>query len=75
MKEHVEKILEEIKPRLRSDGGDIEVVSVDEGQGIVNVRFLGACSGCPMAAMTLKGITEEILRQNVPGFKELILVD
>ena len=55
MKEKVQKAIEELKPHLQADGGDIELVDVTE-DGVVKVRLLGACVGCPMRQMTLKGM-------------------
>lgn len=71
MKEQVEKALSEIRPMLQRDGGDIELVEVrDNGQVVVKLR--GACAGCPGAAMTLKLGVERILKEKVPGVKEVI---
>lgn len=64
MKEKVEKALETIRPALQADGGDIQLVSVD--QGVVKVRLQGACGSCPMAAMTLKQGVEVRLKAMVP---------
>ena len=66
----VEKALGEIRPRLQADGGDVELVSVDE-KGVVKVRLKGACGGCPMAQMTLKQGIEKILKQRVPGVTQV----
>lgn len=71
MKEQVEQVLQEIRPMLQRDGGDIELVEVrDNGQVVVKLR--GACSGCPGATMTLKLGVERILKQKVPGVTEVI---
>ena len=71
MKEQVQSVLNEIRPMLQRDGGDIELVDVrDNGQVLVKLR--GACSGCPGAAMTLKLGVERILKEKVPGVKEVI---
>ena len=71
MKEKVQAALNEIRPMLQRDGGDIELVEVkDNGQ--VLVKLQGACSGCPGAAMTLKMGVERILKQKVPEVKEVI---
>ena len=71
MKEQVEAVLKEIRPMLQRDGGDIELVEVrDNGQVLVKLR--GACSGCPGAAMTLKLGVERMLKEKVPGVKEVI---
>ncbi len=65
----VEDALETIRPALQADGGDIELVGVDEG--IVTVRLMGACSGCPMAQMTLKQGVEARIRQLVPEIERV----
>ena len=67
MKETVEKALEIIRPALKADGGDIELVDVVDG--VVKVRLTGACGGCPMSQMTLKMEVERVLKQQVPGVK------
>jgi Fe-S cluster biogenesis protein NfuA len=65
LKEAVEKALEKIRPMLQRDGGDVELVEVDNG--VVKVRLTGACKGCPMSQMTLKNGIERLLKQEVPG--------
>lgn len=65
MKEDVEKALGKIRPMLQRDGGDVELVEVD--QGVVKVRLTGACKGCPMSQMTLKNGIERLLKQEIPG--------
>jgi Fe-S cluster biogenesis protein NfuA len=70
MREQVEKILaEKIRPALQMDGGDIELVDVDESSGNVTVKLKGACGGCPMSAMTLVGFVEKTLKEEVPEVK------
>ncbi|MCW3980720.1 MAG: NifU family protein [Candidatus Bathyarchaeota archaeon] len=64
MKEQVEKALEEVRPNLQADGGDIELVDVENG--IAKVRLKGACAGCPMSTMTVKMGVESFLRKKVP---------
>lgn len=71
MKEDVEKALDKIKPALRADGGDVELVKVDEDTGIVDVKLVGSCAGCPMSTMTLKNGIERVLKQEVPKVKEV----
>ena len=66
MRELVEKALEKIRPALQQDGGDIELVEVNEG-GVVKVRLVGACGGCPMSQMTLKMGVERALKKEVAG--------
>jgi Fe-S cluster biogenesis protein NfuA len=60
----VEKALEEIRPRLQADGGDIEFMGVNEG--VVKVKLKGACAGCPMSTMTLKMGVEQYLKKKIP---------
>ena len=64
MEEKVKKAIEKIRPMLQNDGGDIELVGI-EGN-VVKVRLKGACSGCPMSQMTLKGTIERTLKEEVP---------
>lgn len=66
MKEAVEKALDEVRPMLVRDGGNIELIGVNP-QGVVLVRLKGACSGCPSSAITLRGHVERILKERVPG--------
>jgi Fe-S cluster biogenesis protein NfuA len=68
MKEQIEQALDKIRPALQRDGGDIELVDVEEN-GVVKVRLTGACSGCPMSQMTLKQGVERIVKQLVPEVK------
>ena len=68
MKEQIEQALDKIRPALQRDGGDIELVDVEEN-GVVKVRLTGACSGCPMSQMTLKQGVERIVNQLVPEVK------
>jgi Fe-S cluster biogenesis protein NfuA len=65
VKPEVEKVLESIRPHLQADGGDVELVDVEGG--VVKVRLLGACGGCPMATMTLKGGIEAALKERIPA--------
>ena len=70
MREKVEAALDKIRPALRADGGDIELVDVKDG--VVTVRLTGACGGCPMSTMTLKMGVERVVREEVPEVKELV---
>jgi len=72
MYDNVSAVLEEIRPSLKADGGDVELVEVAEG--VVKVRLKGACSGCPMSTMTLKLGIENHLKQRIPEIKEVISV-
>ncbi|MFX3616879.1 MAG: NifU family protein [Sporolactobacillus sp.] len=69
MFDQVEEVLEKLRPFLLRDGGDVELLDVDEG--IVRVRLLGACGNCPSSTLTLKAGIERALLENVPGVKEL----
>lgn len=71
MREKVQAILDDVRPALQADGGDVELIEVDE-QGIVKVRLQGACSGCPMASMTLKNGIERALKEAIPEVKEVV---
>lgn len=73
MLEKVKEVIEEVKPFLRADGGDVDIVEVTE-DGIVKLRLLGACGHCPMSAMTLKMGIEKRLRERIPEIKEVIAV-
>ena len=66
----VKEVLDGIRPSLRADGGDVELIEVEEG--IVKVRLKGACSGCPMSAMTLKLGIENQIKEKLPEIKEVI---
>ena len=66
--EKVENALDEIRPYLNKDGGDIKVVSIDNNN-IANIELLGNCESCPMSPMTLKLGVEEAIKKNVPEIK------
>lgn len=68
MLEKVKSALEEIRPKLQADGGDIELVDIQD-DGTVNVRLKGACSGCPFAVQTLKQGVEVFLKERVLAVK------
>jgi len=68
MKEQIQSVIDEIRPNLQADGGDIELVDVLD-DGTVKVRLRGACAGCPGAAMTLKMGVERYLKKRIPEVK------
>lgn len=68
MKERVQAVINEIRPNLQADGGDIDLIDVT-ADGIVKVKLRGACHGCPGAAMTLKMGVERLLKQRIPEVK------
>jgi Fe-S cluster biogenesis protein NfuA len=72
MREKVESALNKVRPALIADGGNVELVDVNEG--VVKLRLTGACSGCPMATITLKNAVERIIREQVPEVKEVVAV-
>jgi Fe-S cluster biogenesis protein NfuA len=73
MKEEVQKAINIVRPNLQADGGDVELVDVS-ADGVVKVKLTGACHGCPMSQMTLKMGIEKIIKQQVPGIKEVVSV-
>ena len=70
MKEEVRQALEEVRPHLQVDGGDVELVDVTE-DGTVKVKLTGACAGCPMSQMTLKWGVENYLKKKIPAVKSV----
>jgi Fe-S cluster biogenesis protein NfuA len=73
-KEEVQKVLDRVRPMLQADGGDVELVDVDEETGQVKVRLTGACGGCPMSQLTLKMGIESELKKQIPEVKEVVSV-
>lgn len=71
MKEKVQKALDKIRPNLQADGGDVQLIDVTD-DGIVKVKLLGACHGCPMAQMTLKNGIERLLKKEIPEVREVV---
>jgi len=67
MEEQVKAALNNIRPMLQRDGGDVEFVGFDAQTGVVSVRLKGACHGCPMSQMTLKAGIERYIKAEVPG--------
>ena len=72
MRDKVEEILNMIRPNLRRDGGDVELVEVNDGT--VKLKLTGACAGCPMSTITLKMGIERILKEKLPEVKEVVAV-
>jgi Fe-S cluster biogenesis protein NfuA len=70
MEERIKNALEGIRPYLKADGGDVELVNVSK-DGIVQVKLLGACSSCPMSQMTLRAGVERALIRAVPGIRRV----
>ena len=70
--ENVETVLDELRPYLMADGGNVELVEIDGP--IVNLRLQGACGSCPSSSMTLKMGIERKLREEIPEIAEVIAV-
>ena len=68
MKEKVQEALDVIRPQLQADGGDIELIDVSD-DGVVKVRLVGACAGCPGAQMTLQLGVERAIKERIPEIK------
>lgn len=68
----VEEVLDKIRPALMMDGGNIELVDVIDG--VVTVRLMGACHGCPSSTMTLQYGIEQALKEYVPEIERLVAV-
>jgi Fe-S cluster biogenesis protein NfuA len=75
MREKIEALLEEIRPSLAMHRGNVELVDIDEEKGIVFVRFLGGCEGCPMSQITLKMGIEAHLCSQIPALTEVRAVN
>ena len=72
LKDEVEIALEQIRTGLRVDGGDVQLVDIDDG--IVKVKLQGSCAGCPFSQMTLKNFIEKELKKSVEGVKGVVSV-
>ncbi|MDY6954470.1 MAG: NifU family protein [Thermodesulfobacteriota bacterium] len=73
MKEAVQAVIDKIRPMLQADGGDVELVAVDDS--VVKVRLQGACKGCPMSQVTLKNGIEKYIKKEVPQVDRVEAVD
>lgn len=74
MKDRVMSALNDIRPQLQGDGGDVELVEITD-DGVVKVKLTGACHGCPMSRITLKNGIERYLKGKVPEIKSVESVD
>lgn len=73
MLQKIEDVLEQIRPNIQMDGGDVELVSFEDG--VVSVRLHGTCARCPASIFTLKAVIEEKLKENIPEVQEVIAVE
>jgi Fe-S cluster biogenesis protein NfuA len=69
--DRIEDTLDSIRPALRQDGGDVELVAFDDAEGIVHLRLMGACSACPISTMTVKHGIERRIRTAIPEVREV----
>ena len=74
VRERIEEVLQSIRPAIQADGGDVELIQVDESAGRVEVRLVGACECCPISMMTLKEGIEARVKRAVPGIVEVTAV-
>jgi Fe-S cluster biogenesis protein NfuA len=72
MQEKVKEVLDKVRPYLVRDGGNVELVAVEDGT--VKVKLVGACAGCAMSQLTLKNGIEKLLKQEIPEVKEVVAV-
>lgn len=75
MQEQVEEVIEIIRPAIQADGGDIVLLEVDEGTGVVTVQLQGACVSCPASTVTMKAGIERIMKDRVPGVTSVVQPD
>lgn len=73
-RQQIEEVLESLRPAIRADGGDVELLDYRQDEGIVELRLLGACESCPISMRTLKEGIERRLRRSVPGVREVTAV-
>lgn len=73
LKDQIEAVLDEVRPTLLADGGNVELVDVTE-DGVVSVKLVGACSTCPMATVTLKMGIERAIMEKIPSITEVVQV-
>jgi len=73
-REQIEKVLEDLRPALHADGGDVEFLDYDEDEGRVQLRWLGVCGSCPISTVTLKQGIEKRIMSAVPSVKEVTAI-
>ena len=75
LQERINAVIEKVRPALQADGGDIEVIEILEDEKAVVVQLRGACHGCPMSTMTIKGYVEKVLKEEIPEIEEVRLAE
>nr|WP_264844785.1 NifU family protein [Caldinitratiruptor microaerophilus] len=74
MRERIERALEAVRPALKVDGGNVELLEYNPETGVVRLRLIGSCGDCPMSMMTLKMGIERAVRQSVPEVKQVVAI-
>ena len=74
LESRVNRVVDAIRPAVQADGGDLEFVDVN-AEGVVRIRFHGACVGCPSSTMTLREGLERNLKEHVPEVTEVLAID
>lgn len=74
LKKQVKQIIDDLRPAIQMDGGDVELIDVDEKKGIVKVKLVGHCAHCPMSSITLKHSIEATLKRALPKIKEVVAI-
>lgn len=69
--DQIEDTLDVIRPALREDGGDVELVGFDDEEGVVHLRLVGACSECPISTITVKQGIERRIKSLIPEVREV----
>lgn len=72
--EKIQEVLDQIRPALHADGGDVEFLGYDESEGVVHLRLMGACESCPISMFTLKQGIEKRIRSTVPEVNEVLAI-
>jgi len=72
--QRIQEVLEQIRPALHADGGDVEFLGFDAAEGVVHLRLMGACESCPISMLTLKEGIEKRIRSTVPEVMEVMAV-
>jgi Fe-S cluster biogenesis protein NfuA len=74
MQSRIEKALEKVRPALKADGGDAQIVECDEASGKVSIQMLGACGGCPLSQLDFVYAIESLIRREVPEVRAIVAV-
>ncbi len=72
--ERIQEVLDQIRPALHADGGDVEFLGYDEAEGVVHLRLMGACESCPISMLTLKEGIERRIRSTLPEVTEVMAI-